>query len=395
MSAHTTLNLAPPSVLSTWRTRALLVGVVFGIAAVVGFVIEPDQALHAYLASYLLISGMTLGCMAWLMIWHLTGGSWGVPVRRILEAGMCCLPVVIVGWIPVALGVHTLYRWTNPAIRAVENSGQPAHWLSVPAWVFRGVLYLVVWSVLAWLLMQVSREQDRPPERSFGGRLRGLSGAGIVIYSWTVSFAVVDMVMSLTPHFGSTIYCMIFLVGQALNAMCVTVLVSHWLRSYEPIHSAIRPHNFHDYGKLMLTFVMLWAYFSFSQWLITWSGNLPDEIHWFIDRIHGAWGYVGFAIIMGHFCIPFCILLSRSLKRNSSKLIWVAAWLILFRYVDLFWNVEPAYHPAAFHVSWLDLVMPIALVALWSVYFFWQLGRRPMLAQFDPHVPAYLEAAHE
>lgn len=388
-------NLAPPDVLRSWRTRALLVGVVFAVAAIIGFVIEPEQALHAYLSSYLLISGLTLGSMAWLMIWHLTGGSWGVPIRRILEAAMCTLPVVILGWIPIAVSVHTLYRWTDPAIRAVENHGQPAHWFSVPAWIFRGVVYLAVWSVLAWLLMQVSHEQDRPPERSFGGRLRGLSGAGIVIYSWTVSFAVIDMVMMLTPHFGSTIYCMIFLVGQALVAMCMVVIVSHWLRSYEPVHGFIRPHNYHDYGKLMLTFIMLWAYFSFSQWLITWSGNLPEEIRWFIGRIHGAWGYVGFALIMGHFCIPFCFLLSRDLKRNSSKLIWVAAWLILFRYVDLYWNVEPAYHFAQFHFSWLDAVMPIALVAIWAAYFFWQLGRRPMLALYDPHVPAYLEAAHE
>lgn len=397
MSAHTTtVNFAPPSILSSWRTRALLFGVVFGIAAVIGFILEPEQALHAYLSSYLLISGLTLGSMAWLMVWHLTGGSWGVPIRRILEAAMCTLPVVIVGWIPLAVSVHTLYAWSNPQGHAHEiQVHQPMQWLNVPAWLFRGVIYLAVWSVLAWLLMQISREQDRPPERSFGGRLRGLSGAGIVIYAWTVTFSVVDLVMSLTPQFASTIYGFIFLVGQGLVAMSMVVIVSHWLRAYEPIRDVIRPHNFHDYGKLMFTFIMLWAYFSFSQWLITWSGNLPDETHWFIDRIRGGWGYVAFIIILGHFAIPFCILLSRALKRNSAKLFWVAVWMVMIRYVDLYWNVEPAYHTASFHISWLDAVMPIALVALWLAYFFWQLGRRPMLAQFDPHVPAYLEAAHE
>ncbi|MGH9523904.1 MAG: hypothetical protein ACRD3E_15370, partial [Terriglobales bacterium] len=212
----------------------------------------------------LLISGLTLGSMAWLMVWHLTGGAWGVPIRRILEAAICTMPVIIVGWIPIALGVRTLYSWTNPEMRAIEKQAHAAtQWLSIPAWLFRGVLYLVIWSVLAWLLMQISSEQDRPPERSFGSRLRGLSGVGIIIYAWSVSFAVVDMVMSLTPQFASTIYGLIFLVGQGLIAMSMVVIVSHWLRAYEPIHSVIRPDNYHDYGKLMLAFTMLWAYFSF------------------------------------------------------------------------------------------------------------------------------------
>jgi hypothetical protein len=392
----TMLNLSPPPVLATWRNRSLLLGVVFGIAAIIGFVMEPAQALQSYLSSYMLILGLSLGSMAWLMVWHLTGGAWGVPIRRILEAAMLTLPVCIVGWIPIAVGVHTLYDWSHPEVRALEKQAHEAvQWLSVPAWLFRGVLYFAIWVVLAWLLMQVSRDQDQPPERAFGAKLRGLSGVGIIIYAWTVSFAVVDWVMSLTPQFASTIYGLIFLVGQGLVAMCLVVMVGHALRAYEPIRDVVRPDNFHDYGKLMLTFVMLWAYFSFSQWLITWSGNLPDEISWFIERIHGEWGYVGFALILGHFCIPFCLLLSRGLKRNSGRLIWVAAWLFLMRYIDIYWNVEPAFHRAQFHWSWLDAVMPIALVALWLAYFFWQLGRRPMLAQYDPHVPAYLEAAHE
>lgn len=391
------VNFAPPAEpLARWRTRALLVGVVFGIAAIVGFVIEPTQALHAYLSSFLLILGLSLGSMSWLMVWHLTGGAWGVPIRRILEAAMCTLPVCFLAWIPIAVSVKTMYAWTNPEVRALEKQAHEAiQWLSVPAWEFRGVVYFAIWAVLAWLLMQVSRDQDQPPERAFGGKLRGLCGAGLVIYAWTMSFGAVDWLMSLTPQFASTIYGLIILVGQGLVAMSLVVLVSHALRAYEPIRDVIRPDNFHDYGKLMLTFVMLWAYFSFSQWLITWSGNLPDETSWFIQRIHGDWGYVGFALILGHFCLPFCLLLSRSLKRNSGKLIWVAAWLILIRYIDLYWNVEPAFHRGEFHFSWLDAVMPIALVGLWLAYFFWQLARRPMLAKYDPHVPAYLETAHE
>jgi len=220
--------------------------------------------------------------------------------------------------------------------------------------------------------------------------LRALSGAGIIMYGWTLTFAVVDWVMSLDPEFNSTIYGLIFMVGQALIALCLAVIVVNWLKQHEPIAQVLQPKAVLDYGKLLLTFVMLWAYFSFSQWLIIWSGNLPEEIHWFLDRLRGDWGLLGLVLIVGHFAIPFALLLSRPFKQDSGKLMRLALWLIAMRYLDLFWNIEPNFHKASFHYSWLDAVLPIAMVALWVAYFLRNLSRRPLVALYDPHVQGVL-----
>ena len=247
----------------------------------------------------------------------------------------------------------------------------------------------------AYLLLAWSEAQDHPPEHAPDKRFQALSAVGIIVYGWTLTFAVVDWVMSLTPEFTSTIYGLIFMVGQALLALCLAVIIGHMLKSYEPMAKVLTASNFHDYGKLTLTFVMLWAYFSFSQWLIVWSGNLPEEIHWFADRIRGDWRALGLVLIVGHFAIPFALLLSRGLKQKSRKLMWIAVWLIAMRYLDLYWNIEPNFSRAKLHASWLDAVIPIAMSAFWLAYFFHNLKRRPLVALHDPHLTALLAKQHE
>jgi hypothetical protein len=385
----TTTDFAPPAIIGTWRMRSLVVGAVFALAGIIGFFIEPRQAMHSYLIAFMLTLGLTLGSMAWLMVWHLTGGSWGVPIRRILEAAIATLPLMIVAWIPIAIGMHSNYGW------AQEAGKESSPWLTTGGFALRGIAYFAIWGIIAWFLLKWSHEQDVPPEKAFGPQFRGVSGVGLVVYAWTLTFAVVDWVMSLTPGWTSTIYGLIFMVGQGLLAMCMVVIVSHWLRRHEPMSELIGPHNYHDYGKLMLAFVMLWAYFNFSQWLIIWGGNLPEEAHWFFDRIRGGWQNVALLLIVGQFAVPFCLLLSRPLKRDSGKLVWVAIWLVLMRFVDLYWNVEPAFSREQLHFSWLDAVMPIALVGLWLAFFFWNLPRRSLVAVYDPHTPAFLEARHD
>ncbi len=392
MSANDRLTMtdfAPPSVLATWRVRSLIVGGVFALASIIAFIVEPRQAMHGYLIGFMLVLGLSLGSMAWLMVWHLTGGSWGVPIRRVLEAAISCLPLLIVAWIPLAIGIHANYEWSHPG----KHDLSP--WLTTGGFVGRSIGYFIVWSVLAWLLLRWSHEQDNPPEKAFGSQFRAVSGVGLVVYAWTLTFAVVDWVMSLTPGWISTIYGLIFMVGQAMIAMCFVVIVTHWLRAYSPMGQLVRPHDFHDYGKLMLTFVMLWAYFNFSQWLIIWAGNIPDETTWFMDRLQGDWGYVAFAIVIGQFALPFCLLLSRPLKRDSGKLFWVAVWLIAMRWLDLYWNVEPSFSREHLHFSFVDLVIPIALFGLWAALFFSNLARTPMVALYDPHTAVFLEAEHE
>jgi len=388
------LGIAAPPMVAALQRRALQVGVVFGVVSVIGFFIEPRQAMHSYLLAFMLALGFTLGAMSLLMVWHLTGGDWGVPIRRILEAAMSTLPMMAAAFVPLVVSayLHMNYPWADP--EELKHSEHIAHqarqYLNPNLFLVRGVLYFVVWGLLVYGLLKWSKQQDQPPERAFGTRLRALSGAGIIMYGWTLTFAVVDWVMSLDPEFTSTIYGLIFMVGQALIALCLAVIVVNWLKQHEPIAQVLQPKAVLDYGKLLLTFVMLWAYFSFSQWLIIWSGNLPEEIHWFLDRLRGDWGLLGLVLIVGHFAIPFALLLSRPFKQDSGKLMRLALWLIAMRYLDLFWNIEPNFHKASFHYSWLDAVLPIAMVALWVAYFLRNLSRRPLVALYDPHVQGVL-----
>ncbi len=397
MSAERVLtktDFAPPSILVGWRTRSTIVGVVFLIISAIMFFVSPKQAMHSYLVAYMMVLGLTLGSMAWLMVWHLTGGSWGVPIRRILEAAMACLPLLIVGWIPIAVGMKLSYPWLNSEVlrEAMEkNQHGGMGYESATGFILRGILYFVVWALFTWFLLHWSHEQDEPGHPPFGSRFRAVSGLGLLIYAWTLTFAVVDWVMSLTPFWISTIYGFIYMVDQAMLAMCLVIIVGHSLRKFEPLGTLLRAHNFHDYGKLLFTTIMLWAYFSFSQWLIYWSGNLPEETKWFNVRAHGDWGYVAFIIILCQFAIPFSILLSRPIKRNSGKLIWVAWFVVLMRFVDNWWNVQPAFTEFA-HGVWLDAVMTIGLGGVWVAYFFWNLARRPMVVLNDPHLPVFLES---
>jgi hypothetical protein len=393
------LDFTAPPLVAALERRALLVGVVFAVLSVIGFIIEPRQASHSYLLAFMLSIGLTLGSMAMLMVWHLTGGDWGVPIRRMFEAAAATLPMMAAAFIPVVLTayLHVNYPWADPEeLKHSEHMArQAAQYLSPNLFLLRGILYFIAWGILAYYLLKWSDAQDRPPDRALGVRFRALSGAGLVVYGWTLTFAVIDWVMSLTPDFTSTIYGLIFMVGQGLIAMCLVVIVGHRFRQFEPMSQVLQTRNFLDYGKLLLTFVMLWAYFSFSQWLIIWSGNLPEEIHWFIDRLHGNWGIVAFVLMIGHFCIPFALLLSRPLKQNSGKLMVLAVWLVLMRYLDLFWNIEPNFSKTKFHYSWLDAVIPIALLALWLAYFFRNLRRRPLVVLHDPHLRAVLGKQHE
>jgi hypothetical protein len=392
-------DFAAPPIVARLQQRALLVGAVFLVGTIIGFVVEPRQAMHSYLLAFMFCLGPTLGAMALLMVWHLTGGEWGIGIRRIFEAAMATLPMLAAAFIPIVIGtyLHLNYPWADP--EEVKHSEHMAHqasqYLNANLFLFRGILYFIAWGFMIYVLLKWSEAQDRGPEPALNVRFRALSGAGIIVYGWTLTFAVIDWVMSLTPEFTSTIYGLIFMVGQALLALCLAVIVAHLLKETGRMPAVLRSRDFLDYGKLMLTFVMLWAYFSFSQWLIVWSGNLPEEIHWFQDRIKGEWGILGLGLIVGHFAIPFALLLSRGLKQDSRKLMWIAVWLIVMRYKDLYWNIEPNFHRAEVHYSWLDAVIPIAMFALWLAYFFRNLRRRPLVALHDPHLTKLLAKQHE
>ena len=387
--------LAPP-VVKALQQRALLVGVVFAVASVLGAILQPDKFFSAYLLGYMAWLGLSLGSMALLMLVHLTGGDWGQAVRRIFEAATRTVPLMVLLFVPVIAGMHYLYTWMRPDDIARDKHLQDITrtYLTHGGFIGRAVIYFAIWLILAACLSRWSAEQDSPPEKDRSSRFRVLSAPGLVLYGFTLAFAAIDWIMSLNPHWISTIYGLIFLAGQCLSSICFVVVISAILYPYKPVSVYLKPGHVQDYGKLMLTFVMLWAYFAFSQWLIIWAGNLPEEISWFTRRLRGGWQYVGLLLALFHFAVPFLFLLSRGFKRRIQDLVWLAALLMFMRFVDLFWYIEPTFGQR-FHVSWQDIVVPAAIGGFWLAFFFRNLKERPLLPLFDLHTRPVLEPAHE
>lgn len=390
--------MAPP-VVNRWQRRALIVGVVFGIASVLGWIFDYDQFYRSYLLGYMWCFELTIGSLALLMLYHLTGGAWGTVIRRILEAAMQNIWLMLPLFAPIIIGAHHLYPWTRPEeVASSAHMREVAHnYLNMGWWLVRAAVYFGIWIYLILMLMRISKRQDREPEVPMDTVLRTISGPGEVLYIFATLFLYTDWLMSLTPDWYSMIYGLIFNAGQGLAAISFAVIIAVLLIRHEPMRGVIEPEQFGDHGKIMLTFVMVWGWWTYAQWIIYWSGNKPDEITWYVSRTRGGWEHFWFAIIMVHFCVPFALLLSYSFKRNARKLAALAVWALAARYMDDFFYIAPSFPENAghFHYSWLDAVVPIALAGFWLALFFQHLKARPLLALHDPHVTVILEHVYE
>lgn len=395
----------PPQV-GRLQQRALAAGVLGLVACGVGGFADPAQFFRSYLFAYLYWMGVGLGCLSIMMIHHVTGGLWGLVIRRILEAGSRTLLYAVAFFLPLALGLKHVYVWADEsalgadkllkeAVEAKEVGFLHANYLSPSFFLGRSLFYLAVWGALAYLLSAWSLRQDRGWDPRIAGRMRGLSGAGLVLMGLTVTFSSVDWAMSLDPRWFSTIYGVLFLVGQALSALSLVIALVAALGNEEPLSGVVSPRLVHDLGKLLLAFVMLWAYISISQFIIVWSGNLPEEIPWYSHRLSGGWQSLALLLVVAHFALPFVLLLSRDLKRNARVLGTVAIGIFFVRLLDLYWLVGPELHGrGGFTFHWLDVAAPVGLGGIWLALFASQLGSRPLLPQGDPELREALEGAH-
>jgi hypothetical protein len=380
-----------PETLNRARTMALVVGAVALAVSIAGYLSSHEQFFKSYLLAYVFWTGIALGSLALSMVHHLSGGAWGVVIRRVLEASSRTLPFMALLFLPIAFGVHDLYLWARPDEVAHDAILQhKAPYLNVTFFFVRTAIYFAVWSVLAYLLSKWSLDQEQG-ERGQSLWMQRLSGGGLVLYAATVLFMSVDWIMSLDPHWFSTIYGMLFMVGQGLSALAFTIAIAVLLSRTEPMSRVIAPAHLHDLGKLLLAFVMLWAYLSFSQFLIIWSANLPEEIPWYLKRWGGGWQWVGLILIFGHFMLPFVLLLSRDLKRNGRTLTVVAVLVIVGRLVDLFWQIGPLHGADHFGLHWMDVAVPLALGGVWLAIFLWQLQARALLPLGEPYLAEALE----
>ena len=384
----------PPAELSRVRSSALIAGVVLSALLIIGAFVDRAQFFHAYLVGFVFWIGITLGSLALLMLQHLTGGAWGVVIRRVLEASTRTLPLLLILFGPVVIGLRQIYPWTNAEemSSSVALQQKAAHYLNPSFFTARAVGYFAIWSVLALLLNWFSLQQDRTADPKLRQRMQFLSGPGLVIFVLTTTFAAIDWVMSLDPAWSSTIFGLIFVASWTLSALGFTILAMSWLSQREPMNRVLQPWHFHDLGNLTLTLVMLWTYFAFSQYLIIWSGNLPEETVWYVARKHGGWGVIALSIAILQFAFPFLLLLSRATKESARKLAMLAVLILVMRAVDVIWLIEPTYNPARFHLSWMDVVAPIGIGGLWLATFAWQLQKRSLVPINEPQLEAALEA---
>jgi hypothetical protein len=405
-----TANYTVPSVVGRYRGRALLVGLVFTVLGVVlayalGSAAGYGGLVHvfrAYLVGFVFCTGISVGSLAWLALGHMTGGAWALTSRRLFEAATRTLPLCALMFLPIIISLfvhehgtgehgqaHSLYEWSDPAVVANDEAlKHKSIYLNAPFFVIRAVIYFAVWFFFAWKLNRWSREQDASADPRIRRKMQDISGPVILLFGLTVTFAAVDWGMSLEPHWFSTIYGLIIMAGWGLSALAFMIMVASFLSRHEPMAEAYNSIHFHDWGKLLLALVMLYAYFAFSQFLIIWAGNLPEEIPFYLRRLRSGWQVAGLIVVLFHFALPFVLLLSRPRKQRAASLRRVAALMLFMRVFDLVFFFAPSVHQggeADFGVrdiltSFVPMfAMAIGLGGIWLWYYFGQLAERPLL----------------
>jgi hypothetical protein len=385
--------------LKLWRTRSLYAGIAGVVLFLIGFAIDPTnktQSYVSYLWAYLYIVGLSVGSIAWLMLQYITGGNWGIVIRRPCEAAARTLPLVALMFLPIVLGMHNLYEWSVPAKMAADPELLQKHlFLNVPFFLGRCVIYLGGWTLIGMLFSNWSTREDTEGHDIVHGKFAALAPPGLIFWALSVTFMSIDWVMSMNPKWFSTMFGLLFMASQGLTSMAFLITLMIFLYKRKPMSEVLTHRHLHDLGKFLLALVMVWAYFSFSQFLIIWAGNLPEEIPWYLKRLNGGWEYVALALVFGHFALPFALLLSRDIKRNF-KLLWrIAVFILLMRMVDLYWIVTPDLHNASIGVSLTDIAAPLALIGLWLWYFFTQLEKRPLMPINNPHLEEALQHGRE
>ncbi len=417
-------ELGAPAFVDAWKRRASIIAALAAVvAAGLGFLdgrgFDSDHVLRAWVLGLMLTFGWAVGGLALLMVQYVTGGKWGLLLRRPLEAMSRTLIVVFVYWLVVVVWMKKLYLWaqvdgSNPSNVAAAMKAGLINEAQAHAIVFKrpmlqpemfflvGLFCFTVWAIYAWRLNRLSlaRDKDSPANTPMWiKKMENISGPGILVYSLTMTAAVIYWVMSMDPTWYSSVYGLLFLVGQGYSVLALSIIVAIMLSKAEPFKTILRQTEQHDLGKFTFAFVMLNIYLAFSQFLVIWSGNLPEEIPWYLDRIRGGWGVIVTLDFLFHWLIPFTLLLSRDIKRNKKRLMGVCGWMLFAKAFDLFWLIEPNFRGASrnLHFSWgiLEYIaVPVAMVAFWAAFYCTRLKQRPLVQTNDPHLKEILEPEH-
>jgi hypothetical protein len=393
MSGHfdgTALATRPVDVINRMNTKAITFGAIGAAVTAAGFFIEREQFFQSYLIGSMFWMYITLGSFGLLMVQHLSGGAWGIVSRRVFEAAVRTLPAMAILFLPIAFNLGHLYEWARPEALSDPGIQTKAGYLNTTFFLLRAVGYFVIWIGVGFTLTGWGAKQDAaapvipgPEDRKF----RVLSGPGLVIFMITITFMSVDWMMSLDPHWTSTIFGVLFVGGAGLSALAFAIVILATLSETKPMSQLMTADRFHDMGKLMYAFVLLWAYFSVSQLIIVWSGNLPEEIPFYLSRFRGVWGKVSWIVLFGHFAVPFCFLLSRRLKRSARLAARVALLILAMRAVEIAWMIAPMVrHGDHSAPSIFDFSAVFGVGLVWLVVFFRNLSGRAVVPVHDPYL---------
>jgi hypothetical protein len=376
------------------QKSAMFVGVAALIVTAIGLFTDRAHFWQSYLFAYIFWSGLTLGCLGIFFLHNVVGGNWGVAIRRLVEAGFKNLWLALIFAVPLFFALGSLYVWTDASYRAEHFAvGHKAAYLNPTFFVARAILYFAIWLFSGFRILKMADEHDRTGNRELFIKIKKRSAPALLVFVVTTTYAFIDWIMSLEPDWYSTIYAWMFTVGLVLLTFSFLVALLVLLSKREPFASFLTRQHYHDLGNLMLAFTMLWAYMSFSQFLIIWAENLPDEIPWYVRRFSGGWGYIAWTIAIFHFAIPFYLLLMRFVKKYPSRLRVLAIWIIIMHILDVFWIVLPAFRQRGLEVYWTDLTALIALGGIWLAFYIRNLKSRPLLASHDPRDTYSLQVA--
>ncbi len=374
----------PPESVSGLQRLGTGIAVAGVVLSAVGFMMSgADRFFEAYLVAWVCWVGFGLGALALLMVQHLTGGAWGVVIRRPLEAAVRTLPLMAVLFLPIVAGMGHLYHWSHEDVRQTDEViRDKAMYLNPTFFLIRQLIYFVIWCTMGQLLTRWSAEHDRTGDPALVRKLTFMSGGGLVVYGITVTFATIDWTMSVNPHWFSTMWGPLYMVCQALSALALSIAVLVMLAQSPPLNRVVTSAHLHDLGKLLFAFLMLWAYLSFSQFLIIWSANTVEEIPHYLTRMNGGYEWVGVFLIVLQWATHYALLLSRDVKRDTTRIRLIALWIIIVRVVDYYWMVAPEFHETI-SISLLDIALPIAIGGLFLTVFAIYLRGRPLLPLND------------
>ncbi len=390
MEANTISGVDPqryllPDTYKSSQNIALMVGAIGTVACIIGFLTDHSQFFKSYLVGWMFWLMIALGSLGWLMINHLTAGGWGIVLRRPWEAASRTIPVLAILSLPFFFGMGDIFSWARPEAAQDALIQAKAAYLDTGFFWVRWVIYFGILSIWAFLLSGRSRQQDETGDPNATRRLRNLSGPGLVLYVIATSFMAWDWLMSLQPHWFSSLYGFWFVSMTALSALAFSCILAWSLDKRQPMVDVFREKHFHDMGKLVLALTMFWAYMTLSQFLISWAGNIPEFIIWYTERNQGGWKPYTYFLIIFHFFVPFLILLSAAIKKRPRQLALVALYMLVMQWVDIYWQAGPAWHKQL-TIHWLDFAAVAAVGGFWLFLFFYELRKRTLLPINDPHI---------